>query len=374
MTQNSCSPSSATRWRQVERRILDLAESVAPGGKLPSERELSRMFHVQRGTVRRSLESLIQRRVLDRRPPLGTFVAARLKAQPVALLQFHMPTSSDPVYLTHIEGIQQGLSETGRQLLALLVLRETPRSFLLDTLDSARPAGLLLDRFIDPDDAGLINDLARRYPCVAIGKGFRQTPMPCVRAEHQKSTASLARCLSSAGCKSLLLLGGNPTHLGMRQRSDAFTTAATALGFDGLETLWKPLPPEYPVEAPAYWSRVRDALRRAPKPVGVFAVLLIEAQEVRRMAEEEGLVLGQDIRIATVPPSPALAECAGMALAVRDEVAIGREAAQLLLRRIAGQAAENEIVDVPCRLVLPGLEAPEARAAGVQPASSPSVQ
>lgn len=314
------------------------------------------MFQVQRGTVRRSIENLIQRRVLDRRPSLGTFVAARADTQPVALLQFHVPSDSDPTYLTHTEGIQDGLRESGRELLALLVLAQTPRPFLMDTLRAARPAGLILDRFIVPDDVDFLLALSRQYPCVAMSKEFLQAPMPCVRAEFRASTAALARYLFDAGCRDMLLLSGNPTHVGMRQRSDAFASAAAALRIRGLVLLPKPLPHEYPAKERAYLAEVREAIRHAARPVGICAILGYEARMALQIAKEEGLTLGRDVHVATVPPSSAVADYAGMALAVRDEVAIGREAAQLLLRRVNGTASDQEIIDVPCRMVLPALD------------------
>jgi len=348
---------ATTRWRQIEECLLGLAKTAGPGARLPSERELSLMFRAQRGTVRRAIESLVRREALERRPSLGTFVAAALMSAPISLLQFRMDTA-DPVYQTHVQGIQQAARESGRALLPFLVLAETPRAFILNTLRAERAAGVLLDRFLVPDDVEFMLELSRLYPCVAVGKEFAQAPMPCVMAEYRESMAALARRLAGAGCRSMLLLAGNPNHLGMRQRADAFASAAAALGFTGLTTIRKPLIVDYVTQWPAYLAQFRQAVGAAPKPVGVCAVLWAEAVEVRRMAEAEGLKLGQDIHIATNPPECVVAQCEGMALAVRDEAAIGREAARLLLRRIEGEAGGQEIVEVPCRMVFPGAGQP----------------
>jgi GntR family transcriptional regulator len=66
----------STLYSKVEETI---AEEVArgifpPGDRLPSERELSERFQVSLITVRRAIQNLIQRGVLEIRRGLGTFV------------------------------------------------------------------------------------------------------------------------------------------------------------------------------------------------------------------------------------------------------------------------------------------------------------
>lgn len=66
----------STLYSKVEEAI---AEEVArgifpPGDRLPSERELSERFQVSLITVRRAIQNLIQRGVLEIRRGLGTFV------------------------------------------------------------------------------------------------------------------------------------------------------------------------------------------------------------------------------------------------------------------------------------------------------------
>lgn len=46
----------------------------SPGERIPSERELAEQLGVSRMTVRRAIENLIQRGLLERRSTSGTFV------------------------------------------------------------------------------------------------------------------------------------------------------------------------------------------------------------------------------------------------------------------------------------------------------------
>ncbi len=67
------------RYEQVaERLAADIRSgSLAPGERLPSERDLARTFEVSRASVREAIASLQVQGVVDTRKGAGTFVAAR---------------------------------------------------------------------------------------------------------------------------------------------------------------------------------------------------------------------------------------------------------------------------------------------------------
>ncbi|HEY2193560.1 MAG TPA: GntR family transcriptional regulator [Actinomycetospora sp.] len=78
----------ATRSLEVSARIAALATEVGPGAMLPGERELSGRFGVSRATVRKALEELMARRVVERRHGAGTFVRRPTVAQPLMATSF----------------------------------------------------------------------------------------------------------------------------------------------------------------------------------------------------------------------------------------------------------------------------------------------
>ena len=67
------------RYEQVaERLAADIRSgSLAPGERLPSERDLARTFEVSRASVREAIASLQVQGVVETRKGAGTFVAAR---------------------------------------------------------------------------------------------------------------------------------------------------------------------------------------------------------------------------------------------------------------------------------------------------------
>jgi len=70
------SSSSAQVVEQI-RRLIQEGE-LAPGSRLPSERELAQRFGVSRPTVREAIQSLASLHLLEVRQGLGTFVSAKV--------------------------------------------------------------------------------------------------------------------------------------------------------------------------------------------------------------------------------------------------------------------------------------------------------
>src|SRR4051812_38906636 len=67
------------RYEQVAERLAGDIRSgaLAPGARLPSERELARTLEVSRASVREAIASLQVQGAVETRPGAGTFVAAR---------------------------------------------------------------------------------------------------------------------------------------------------------------------------------------------------------------------------------------------------------------------------------------------------------
>lgn len=66
-----------TLWRQIERAIEGeiLAGTIPPGGRLPTEQQLSARFRVNRHTVRRAMEELERRSLVRIEQGRGSFAA-----------------------------------------------------------------------------------------------------------------------------------------------------------------------------------------------------------------------------------------------------------------------------------------------------------
>ncbi len=81
-------PVRAERADRVEAHVRDLAARLGPGALLPGERELAAACGVSRMTVRRALETLEARRLVERRHGAGTYVRPPAPAQPLMATSF----------------------------------------------------------------------------------------------------------------------------------------------------------------------------------------------------------------------------------------------------------------------------------------------
>lgn len=113
--------------------------SLAPGTKLPPERELAAVLKVSRVSLREAMHELDAKRVVDRRPGRGTVV---LDTPP------------------HARSVYQELSESDRTLRDVAELRETIESkFAQLAAERATQATLLaLERVLDKSKAELNQD------------------------------------------------------------------------------------------------------------------------------------------------------------------------------------------------------------------------
>lgn len=329
-------------WNQVAERLEATARDLAPGARFPSERELCTQYRVQRGTVQKAIDHLVARRVLSRSPSVGTFVQGASETAPIALLQFHLPSADDVVYTTHIRGICKGLEGTGRALLPSLIMPGGPSSEMIGAaLHAAQVAGIIVDRFVVPDDVPFILGLHRDFPIVTMSKELVEAPMPCVQADPFQSTAQLARLLVEQGCRTLMVVNRTSNNTVMRRRCESFVSAMAALGF-----------PDVPILSAA--SMVEERLKGGvPGPVGVLAPLLGDANRVRDVGARLGLRMGADLFVAAFPASYDRERFPDMFRAVRDEERLGFESARMLLRLMNGACDAREVVNVPCEIVKP---------------------
>ncbi|HRU06256.1 MAG TPA: GntR family transcriptional regulator [Candidatus Brocadiia bacterium] len=330
----------APLWRQLAACLASEARRLGPGARFPSERDLSARFGVQRATVQKALESLAAQHVLRREPCRGAFVEAASATAPIALLQFHIPSEHDEAYATHIRGVSQGLEGSGRPLLPSLVM---PNGFsaemLIDSLRATRAAGVIVDRFSVPGDVPLLRRIHAEFPMVSMSKELLEIPVPCVQVDPFESSAAMARYFLEKGCRTLAFYGRRSAHMNLLRRHEAFLTASLALGGP------RPLVLEEAEDITAAPSW--------PRPVGVYAPLGREASRALKECSAAGMRLGRDLFIGVSPPAHGASKYPGMALAVRDEERLGREAARLMLRHLEGRADPREIVNVPATIVLP---------------------
>lgn len=102
MAETSFVPLYRKIYQDIKKRILD--KQLAPGEKLPCERELCEQYGVKRVTIRKSLELLAQEGLITKRTGLGSFVsesgapAPAVNPAPAATILFIMRRNENDIY------------------------------------------------------------------------------------------------------------------------------------------------------------------------------------------------------------------------------------------------------------------------------------
>ena len=105
------------------RQIADALRSEIENGKfdatrrLPSEHQLMRRFEVARETVRSAIKNLCERRLVEKRPGYGTFLAERASALAARKFAIIVPDAWHPFYARICSGIDKSARANGWSVL-----------------------------------------------------------------------------------------------------------------------------------------------------------------------------------------------------------------------------------------------------------------
>lgn len=256
----------------------------------------------------------------------------------VAVMSRHAPVILNPFYTEVIGGIEEVLERADKHLLLSSLKR---REELLDLAQEGRVDGLLV---VGCDVSDEVLDQLRdsQVPVVLIDNAYRG--IPSVVSDHEEAGRSAARHLLAGGGRSFAFVAENleNPNFGARlrgfreelaQAGVALDPAAVAAGGDAwdggfyamgqvLDRL--PLPP--------------DAVFAANDPAAMSAAKALAARGLR-VPEDVALIGVDDIHLAAYHAPP-------LSTVRVDKQGLGRMGAELLLRRLRGEA-------VPERTTLP---------------------
>jgi LacI family transcriptional regulator len=200
----------------------------AVGGRLPSEKELSQRFIVERNTVRRALQLLVEEEQIKKMPGYGSVLVKQDKSDPVgkenaavgepARLEdpqtairrnILMVTSRDylqenPVETFHLRLLhlfEQAVSDRGYNLIYKSIGQD---NHMAETLRHTDPAGVIFVSSMDQQAYRQV--LTRSIPCVSVNHA---TPlMTSVVSNNAGGARAIARQLIEAGHRSILYITG----------------------------------------------------------------------------------------------------------------------------------------------------------------------
>ncbi len=191
-------------------RARILAGRLAPGDRLPTERDLMERFSVSRITARRALDELEQAGLIFRRRGSGSYVADPKKdAARSRCVGFVIPDDAgESPFLRFVQGATEVLTARGLQL--ALYAATSDEKDQLQALLQARGDGcdgiLFYPGPLETARATLFNMAAVHYPLVVLDKQFSGLPVSYVASDNVAGARALGEYLLQKGHRKLAYL------------------------------------------------------------------------------------------------------------------------------------------------------------------------
>ncbi|MDR1128551.1 MAG: GntR family transcriptional regulator [Treponema sp.] len=287
--------------------ISEMAEGLYPvNGKLPSEKALCLRFDVERNTVRKALQILVDEGRIVRVPGIGSQVlslnasgknpvpAARSAAEAggiiILITQVDYLNSPDgeSFHYRLIHSLEKRLSRLGYNLLFKPAGED---GIVAETIRSAAPQGIIFDsfnydtRYREAADSGL--------PCVSVN---HYTPLfTSIVSNNFDSAYRITERLTGAGHEKIAFITGKSSHQTNMERLSGIQTLYSSRGLS--------LRGEYLI--PSDWTFASGVLAaerilsmKAPdRPTAVFAFNDDLAYGCYSVLKRQGLKIPEDISI-----------------------------------------------------------------------------
>ena len=341
-------------YEELRGGIVSGATSV--GAFLPSERSLCDRYGVDRVTVRRALELLVEDGLVEKKAGLGTRVrlfppSASLPGDPRTLL-FALPRSphaldritepfnTDLFY--HMEGL---CAAKGYHLVYATLGSDGDLAALAG---GNRVGGLfLVSRF---PDRLYETCRAEGTPCVVVNHA--RDGFLCIGADHRKGAYEATAALCRMGHRRIATLAGTPGFDSTEGRLEGFAKALDEVGADARDM---PLLRGDWTFGSGY-AAMKELLQGAtPLPTALFAQNDLMALGAMEAAREAGLSVPGDLSVIGFDDVEQCVYSHPKLSTVHVDIAAiaGMACARLVERVETGEAPECRIV-VPTRLVLRG--------------------
>ena len=282
--------------------------------------------------------------------------AASLRSQrshtlSVLVLDEHSAFLADPLTHRLIAGVGDVAREFGYGVLIELGQGSEGPKALLESLKDGRADGAVIQLYgprntrkrcaIEASELGV--------PVVIIDDTALPTGTLSVRASQESAAADLTRLLVSQGRDRIAFIGDAVTWAGVEQRLSGYKSALRKLGVPYEKSLVRLEADDHAVDG----ERIAEQLLSAPNPPSaIMCSSDLIAAGALRAARVMGLRVPQDLAITGFDDSP-FAKSLDPALTTVSVPAyeMGRAAADLLLRAIAGRVIEQRQVVLPTTLM-----------------------
>lgn len=357
--------SGAVRRNPMYAQLRDLlmerlaSGGLAPGARMPSERELCEEFGVSKHTVIKALTELVAMGLVRREQGRGTFVAGSRARVGTLRLVFYRTTGelSFDAYYAHVLGAAEAFAGENGYDLALSSVREGVDSLVHGD------AGYLM---VGPVPDGLVMRAAERgVPVVVVDHPACPRDADVVAFDEEASGGLAARALLSRGCGSVGYAGEYDALSSERREWPnsvlRLEGVRRALGKAGLA-----LREEHVLSGvrPSDYERaLRRAARLGALPEGWVAFSDARARTLLGALEKLGRA-PKKMSVVSFGGQQVQGEVWDRARIVGDTRRLGLEAAKLLLERIGTPGREPRRIMLRRRLVEGGRKTSAVRSAG----------
>ena len=347
--------------------IAQIVDGTAqPGDLLPSERRLHTLLNLSRPTIRQAIDRLIQQNMVQRVPGKGTFVLEpTVTKTPTGLIglivsrpNFHffypqLAAAFDDQVRAANYGMVMSLHGDRADLLA-----EVVEGLLL----TQHIVGLAITppRF---GDASRIEERLRRanVPFVFIGRQEGDSSVDTIAPDNQQIGYQATRHLIDLGHRHIVHLGFSDYSTG-RSRLDGYQYAMSEAELppnfveisEHITTTIAGIDDEDPSERIAVPAReaALQFLNQSSRPTAVFCFNDIVAMGVYKAARELDLRIPEDLSLISVDNLPTVTHFeVPLTTFALPGAEIGRQGANLLLRRVAGEETRPQQYSLPAPMI-----------------------
>ncbi|KJY30608.1 LacI family DNA-binding transcriptional regulator [Streptomyces sp. NRRL S-495] len=257
---------------------------------------------------------------------------------------------AEPYFLDIIRGVSAELGTADKQLLLTLIRTEQERQRFEQYLAAQRVDGVLLVS-VHRDDPLPDQVRALGLPVVLNGRRSPQEPVAYVDSDNVGAGRSAVRHLAGRGRCRIATITGPADMDAAHGRLAGYRQGLAAAG----------LPADERLVATGDFTEdggrraMRELLERCPDVDAVFAASDLMAVGALAVLRARGLDVPGDVALVGVDDSPVARHLDPPLTTVRQPIEeMGRTMAGLLLRQIAGEAAEPSRLVLPTELVVRG--------------------
>ncbi|MDR2483142.1 MAG: GntR family transcriptional regulator [Treponema sp.] len=378
-------------YRHVYDFLLDAIKTgnLAPGDKLPAEKELCAQFSISRITSKRALELLTEQGYVTRFPGKGSFVAKQLPpsdgvsrglSRDSRTIGYVVSDFSDNFGTRLLFTIEQVCRELGYSL----ILKRSRDSVSEEAAAIASLIALGVDGLLVLPIHGeyyneeILKLILAKKPLAFVDRRMRGLSAPSFSTDNTAAARTGAEYLLNLGHRNIAFYSGPIKNTStVEDRRNGFVDAYAGKGIpinEGLFCTSLISPWTYPFSEKNYVAqdieKVKAHLAEHPEISAAFAAEYNMAVIVRAAAEGLGRNIPGDFSILTFDSPPSITGIPLFTHLLQDEEAIGRNAVEALHAMISGQAdcaaqpSPLEAVIFPAALI-PGLSTHALRSAAL---------